>query len=122
MGVLVSVAESPVVIPISERPYRLSQKIRAGANLCFINHSGDPENYARFISEVQALGTDIPFIVGLAVATSEGSARAIRGFRNFVVPSGYLENIMTSPEPRKTGIRARLSLAKFYCLNLVCAD
>jgi methylenetetrahydrofolate reductase (NADPH) len=108
MGVLVSVAESPVVIPTSERPYRLSQKIKAGANICFINHAGEPEVYARFISEVQALHTDIPFIAGLAVATSEGSARAIQGFRNFVVPSGYLENIMAAHEPRKAGIRAAI--------------
>jgi methylenetetrahydrofolate reductase (NADPH) len=112
MGVLVSVAESPVVIPISERPYRLSQKVKAGANLCFINHSGEPETYARFIGEVQALGADIPFVAGLAVATSEGSARAIQGFRNFVVPNGYLETIMASPETRKAGIRAAIKFGE----------
>jgi methylenetetrahydrofolate reductase (NADPH) len=112
IGVLVSVAESPVVIPTSKRPYRLSQKVKAGANICFINHSGEPETYFRFIAEVQALGTDIPFIAGLAVATSEGSARAIQGFRNFVVPNGYLENIMASPEPRKAGIRAAIKFGE----------
>ena len=111
-GVLVSVAESPVVIPISQRPYRLSQKIKAGANLCFINHSGEPETYARFMGEVQALGTDVPFIAGLAVVTNEGSAKAIRGFHNFVVPNGYLENILASPDPRKAGIRAAIKFGE----------
>jgi methylenetetrahydrofolate reductase (NADPH) len=112
MGVLVSVAESPVVIPISERPYRLSQKMKAGANICFINHSGEPETYARFISEVKTLGTDIPFVVGLAVVTSETSATAIQGFCNFVVPRGYLENIMASSDPRKAGIRAAIKFGE----------
>jgi methylenetetrahydrofolate reductase (NADPH) len=112
MGVLVSVAESPVVIPTSQRPYRLSQKVKAGANLCFVNHSGEPETYARFIGEVQALGATIPFIVGLAVATSKGSARAIQGFRNFVVPRGYLETIMASREPRKAGIRGAIKFGE----------
>jgi methylenetetrahydrofolate reductase (NADPH) len=111
-GVLVSVAESPVVIPTSERPYRLSQKIKAGANICFINHSGEPETYARFIDEVQVLGASVPFIAGLAVATSEGSARAIQSFHNFVVPKGYLENIIASSELRKAGIRAAIKFGE----------
>jgi methylenetetrahydrofolate reductase (NADPH) len=104
--------KEPVVIPTFERPYRLSQKIKAGANICFINHSGEPETYARFISEVQALGTDVPFVAGLAVVTSEESAKAIQSFHNFVVPEGYLENILASPDPRKAGIRAAIKFGE----------
>jgi methylenetetrahydrofolate reductase (NADPH) len=111
-GVLVSVAESPAAIPTTERAYRLTQKIKAGANLCFINHSGDAENYRRFINDVQAHGVDIPFIAGLAVATSESTARAIQGFCNLVVPKNYLENIMASSQPRKTGIRAAIEFGE----------
>jgi methylenetetrahydrofolate reductase (NADPH) len=111
-GVLVSVAESPVAIPMKERAFRLVQKVKAGANLCFINHSGGAENYGHFISDVRAHGVDLPFIAGLAVATSESSARAIQGFRNLVVPEGYLETIVSSSNPRKTGVRAAIKFGE----------
>lgn len=111
-GVLVSVAESPAAIPTSERPYRLVQKIRAGANLCFINHSGEAQNYGSFIEAVNAHEVDIPFIAGLAVATSAASAKAIQGFCNLVVPEGYLERILASSNPRKEGIRAAIKFGE----------
>jgi methylenetetrahydrofolate reductase (NADPH) len=111
-GVLVSVAESPAVIPTDERPYRLAQKVKAGADICFINHSGEAETYQKFITEVRAHHVDIPFIAGLAVATSEASAKAIQGFRNFVVPEGYLETIVSSSDPHKAGIRAAIEFGE----------
>jgi methylenetetrahydrofolate reductase (NADPH) len=111
-GVLVSVAESPVAIPTSERAFRLAQKVKAGANLCFINHSGDAQHYGHFISEVRTHTVDIPFIAGLAVATSEGSARAIQSFHNFVVPDGYLESILSSDNPCKAGIRTAIEFGE----------
>jgi methylenetetrahydrofolate reductase (NADPH) len=111
-GVLVSVAESPAAIPTSERAFRLAQKVKAGADICFINHSGEAANYKTFISEVRAHDVDIPFIAGLAVATSERSANAIQGFRNLVVPQGYLEAIVSSNNPRKAGIRAAIDFGE----------
>lgn len=111
-GVLVSVAESPAVMPVSERPYRLAQKAKAGANICFINHSGEAENYGNFSEAVRAYGVDIPFIAGVAVATSEGSARAIQKFRNLVVPDGYLERILSSSNSRQAGIRAAVDFGE----------
>jgi methylenetetrahydrofolate reductase (NADPH) len=111
-GLLVSVAESPTVIPRFERPYRLVQKIKAGATICFVNHSGEAENVAAFITSVNRFEVHVPFIAGLAVATSEGSANALRGFRNLVVPQGYLEAILASPNPRKAGIRAAIKFGE----------
>ncbi len=112
VGVLVSVAESPAAIPTSERAFRLAQKVKAGANICFINHSGEAENYGNFIDAVRAHDVAIPFIAGLAVATSDSSAKAIRGFRNLVVPDGYLERIVASSNPRKVGIRAAIKFGE----------
>ncbi len=111
-GVLVSVAESPFVIPRAERASRLVQKVKAGADICFINHSGEAESYGSFIAEVRAHDVEIPFIAGLAVATSERSAAAIKGFRNFVVPQGYLETIVSSNNPREAGIRAAIKFGE----------
>lgn len=111
-GLLVSVAESPKVIPTLERPYRLVQKIKAGARICFVNHSGEAENVAAFIHNVHTFDVDAKFIAGLAVATSEGSANALRGFRNLVVPKGYLESILSSPNPRKAGIRSAIAFGE----------
>jgi methylenetetrahydrofolate reductase (NADPH) len=111
-GLLVSVAESPVAIPTPERPYRLVQKVKAGAHLCFVNHSGEAEHMAAFIRDVRSFEVEIPFIAGLAVATSEGSAHALRGFRHLVVPEGYLGTILSSSNPRKAGIRAAIEFGE----------
>jgi hypothetical protein len=46
------------------------------------------------------------------VATSEGSARAILGFRNLVVPEGYLESILSSSNPRTAGVRAAIAFGE----------
>ena len=109
-GMLVSVAESPTVNPVSERPQRLAQKVRAGAQVCFVNHAGSAEAVGDFIARAKALGADVPFIAGVAVITSLEGARLISEFRNFVLPEGYLEGILKARDPRRAGIAAAVDL------------
>lgn len=128
-GLLVSVAESPCAIPRAERPFRLLQKVRAGGQVCFVNHSGGGEPVGGFVAAAQALGVDVPFIAGVAVITSPEGARQIQTFRNLVLPPGYLDDILNAPDVRKAGIRAAiqlgeelLSLAGVKGLNLSAAS
>jgi methylenetetrahydrofolate reductase (NADPH) len=114
MGVLVSVAESPMVIPIANRPLRLRHKRGAGAHLCIVNHSGEPQDVRAFVEAAQSLGANIPFVVGVAVITSQGSAEQVQGFRNLVLPGGYLGGILGSSNPRQAGIRAAVKLGQQY--------
>jgi 5,10-methylenetetrahydrofolate reductase len=113
-GLLVSVAESPKAVPTPERPFRLAQKVRAGAQLCFVNHSGEPQDIAEFVQKATELGATVPYIVGVAVVTSLGSARQIQGFRNLVLPKDYLGRILNARNPRLEGIRAAVELGQQY--------
>jgi methylenetetrahydrofolate reductase (NADPH) len=111
-GVLVSVAESPLAIPVAERPQRLAQKVKAGAQVCFVNHAGSGQAVGDFVAQARALGADVPFIAGVAVITSLEGARQIQGFRNLVLPPGYLEGILEADDTRRAGIAAAISLGE----------
>jgi methylenetetrahydrofolate reductase (NADPH) len=111
-GVLVSVAESPLVVPVSERPQRLAQKVRAGAQVCFVNHAGSGQAVGDFVAQSRALGADVPFIACVVVITSPEDARQIQGFRNLVLPTGYLEGILNASDPRRAGIAAAIKLGE----------
>ncbi|MCW2547720.1 MAG: Methylenetetrahydrofolate reductase, partial [Mycobacterium sp.] len=50
-GLSVAVAESPEAEPHEFRPYRLLQKQRAGAKVCFLNHVSSAPRLARFVGE-----------------------------------------------------------------------
>jgi 5,10-methylenetetrahydrofolate reductase len=111
-GVLVSVAESPLAIPVAERPQRLAQKVRAGAQVCFVNHAGSGQAVGDFVAQARALGADVPFIAGVAVITSPEGARQIQGFRNLVLPPGYLEGIFEARDTHRAGIAAAIKLGE----------
>jgi 5,10-methylenetetrahydrofolate reductase len=111
-GLLVSVAESPRAVPRARRPSRLVEKLRAGGQLCFVNHSGGAEAVGEFVAAARALGAEVPFIAGVAVITSLEGARQIGTFCNLELPEGYLESILNAPDVRKAGIRAAIRLGE----------
>jgi methylenetetrahydrofolate reductase (NADPH) len=111
-GVLVSVAESPLAVPISDRPQRLAQKVRAGAHVCFVNHAGSGQAVGDFVAQAKSLGADVPFIACVVVITTPEDARQIQGFRNLVLPPGYLEGILNASDTRKAGITAAIKLGE----------
>ena len=49
-GLLVSVAESPCAPPAGRRPARLAEKVRAGAQVCIVNHAGGRAAVAEFVA------------------------------------------------------------------------
>ena len=117
-GHLVSVGESPATPPAERRPARLLEKMRAGAEVCFVNHAGGPAPVAEFIDAVQKLdavqqlGTAIMFIACVPIVIDHESAALLRTFTTLVLPEGYLDRILAARDPFTEGISAAVELGR----------
>lgn len=110
VGHLVSVAESPLAPPTDRRVARLQQKVRAGAEVCFVNHAGGVAPVARFVTEARSIGIAAAFIPCIPVVVDRGSAELILSFTSLVLPDGYLDRILAAADVRRAGIAAALEL------------
>lgn len=113
-GHLVSVAESPMAPPIAERAGRLLEKQHAGAEICFVNHSGGAEPVAAFIGRARDLGVTTGFIPCLPIILSHASAALIRSFTELALPPGYIERILAAPDPVAEGVAAAIELGREF--------
>lgn len=117
-GLLVSVAEAPATPPVERRPARLLEKERAGAELCFVNHSGGVEPVRAFIEAARALGSTLGFIPCIPIVVDRGSAELLRSFTTLVLPPGYLDGILaaegTAGGVRAAGIAAAVELGRGF--------
>ena len=123
-GHLVSVGESPATPPVERRPARLLEKMRAGAEVCFVNHAGGAAPVAEFIDAVQQLGTvqqlgaaqqlgtAIMFIACVPIVIDHESAALLRTFTTLVLPEGYLDRILAARDPFTEGISAAVELGR----------
>ncbi|CCH86935.1 Methylenetetrahydrofolate reductase [Modestobacter italicus] len=116
-GLLVSVAEAPAGPPVAQRPERLAEKVRAGAQVCVVNHCGGPDAVADFVAAAVAAGADVPFVVCVAVALDPASAAELRRFPGLVLPAGYLASIESARDPHRAGVSAAVALAE-ACLSV----
>jgi methylenetetrahydrofolate reductase (NADPH) len=125
-GLLVSVGEKPNAPPAGLRPQRFWQKIRAGAQLGFINMPHSPalvedfraavlaaqaeDNTSNTISNGigQVLPLNVPFIVGIPVITSVVAMESAVNFYNVQLPAGFAAGMMATKNPRREGIRAAI--------------
>jgi len=114
-GLLTSVAEAPASEPVDLRPQRLVEKVKAGAEVCFVNHAGGIGPVRRFIEHVRALTSlGICFIPCVPVIVDRASAEIVASFRSMVLPDGYLEGVLTGNDPRQHGISAAVDLAQRF--------
>jgi len=113
-GVLVSVGETPHGPPAERRPHRLVEKVRAGADVCFVNHAGSVEALRSFVERATDAGADVPFVACVAVALDPGSADQLRRFTSLRLPAGHLAGIESARDPRRAGIAAAIALAESY--------
>lgn len=116
-GHLVSVAEAPASPPMAERPHRLIEKLRAGADLCFVDHCGGVDAVARFSRRVgefaDASGVASPPLIACVPAVIDrGSAELLASFPALVLPDGYLDALLTASDVRAAGIAATTELAR----------
>jgi methylene-tetrahydrofolate reductase-like protein len=107
-GLLVSVAESPGAPPAARRPARLAEKVRAGAQVCIVNHAGGRSPVAEFV----AAGPDIPYIACVPVVLGPAQARLLAAFPGLVLPPGFLAGILDAPDPAAAGIDAAVRLTE----------
>jgi len=102
-GLLVSAAEAPCSPPVGERPRRLAEKVRAGAQVGFVNHAGSAETVGEFAAAARAAGADIPLLACVPVVLGvESAALPMRP----VLPPRFIEGILAAPDTRAAGIAA----------------
>jgi 5,10-methylenetetrahydrofolate reductase len=107
-GHVVSVAASPSAPPVERRAARLREKLRAGADVCFVNHAGGAEPVREFIDEVEA---SVRYIPCVPVVVDHASADVLESFTTLVLPDGFLERVRTARDPRAEGIALAVALA-----------
>ena len=111
-GLLTSVAESPASPPTTHRPGRLVEKVRAGAEVCFVNHCGGARPVRDFVTAVRSVGADPWFVACVPVVIDRGSAELLASFTSLVLPGGFLDRILSADDPRSAGVDAAVELAE----------
>ncbi|MCU1513704.1 MAG: hypothetical protein JWO10_794 [Microbacteriaceae bacterium] len=111
-GHLVSVGESPATPPVDRRPSRLLEKMCAGAEVCFVNHSGGTAPVREFIVRAQDLGASMAFIPCVPIVVDRESAELLESFTTLVLPHGYLEGILSAGDTFAAGIAAAVELSR----------
>lgn len=87
-GLTVSVAEAPAAPPTELRPSRLAEKVRAGAQLCFVNHAGGPRPVQTFVERARAEVSDVAFVPCVSVLSDPASQRALAALPGLVLDAG----------------------------------
>lgn len=107
-GLLVSVGEAPVGPPAHARPARLAEKVRAGAQVCLVNHAGGAGPVRTFV----AAGPDVPYLACVPVVLGAEQAARLAAFPGMVLPAGFLSGIFDARDPVSAGIDAAVRLAQ----------
>ncbi len=115
-GLVAAVAESPSAPPSPQRAGRLVEKLRAGAEICFVNHCGGVAPTRAFIGQVRQPTGDGPdptcsFLPCIPVILGSGGAAGLGTFPAMALPPGYADAILAAADPRKAGIRAAVRLS-----------
>ncbi|MHB1171438.1 MAG: methylenetetrahydrofolate reductase [Lacisediminihabitans sp.] len=113
-GHLVSVGEAPATPPVDRRPARLLEKMRAGAEVCFVNHCGGEAPVSEFVRRSQDLGATMAFIPCIPIVVDRDSAELLRSFTTLVLPDGYLDRILAARDPFVAGIAAAAQLGQEF--------
>jgi len=88
--------------------------MRAGAEVCFVNHAGGVGPVADFIARAQDLGATMAFVPCIPVVVDRESAELLRSFTTLVLPEGYLDRILGARDPFAEGIAAAVELGQEF--------
>ncbi|WP_138732642.1 methylenetetrahydrofolate reductase C-terminal domain-containing protein [Modestobacter excelsi] len=111
-GLSAAVPESPDAPPVPQRPDRVAEKQRAGAQLCVLNHVGSAARLAEFLAAARAAGATLPFIAAVAVYTDERSARVLQRFPGLHLDDDQVERVLAAPDTVAAGIEAAVTEAR----------
>jgi 5,10-methylenetetrahydrofolate reductase len=113
-GALCSVAHAPAAPPSGKRLPRLLAKVRAGAEVVFVDHCGGTPHVAAAVGAVRAAGFRGLVIGCVPVAASPEAAAVIASFAAGRLPAGYLDAVTAAPDPAEAGITAATRLARAF--------
>ncbi len=117
-GALVSVGENPAAPPMDARPLRLVEKVRAGAQVCVINHAGTPDRVRHFVADAAEAGAGgVSYLVCLPLAYSAGSLALLRTFTGLALPPGMDEAVSSARHPLAAGVDVAVRFAE-HCLDV----
>jgi methylenetetrahydrofolate reductase (NADPH) len=113
-GALCSVAHAPAAPPVGQRLPRLLAKVRAGAEVVFIDHCGGAAQVADAAGALRDAGFGGLVLACVPVVTSTDAAAVLASFAAGRLPPGYLDPIVTAADPARAGIAAATSLAQAF--------
>lgn len=112
VGLVASVAATPVAPPLDQRPLRTLDKQRAGASFCFVNHAGGADAVARFVAATRQAGATLGFVPCVAVFTDRPSAAVLDAFPGLELDAEMVATVLGDPDPVSAGIDAAVDQAR----------
>jgi 5,10-methylenetetrahydrofolate reductase len=109
-GALCSVAHAPAAPPAGKRLPRLLAKISAGAEVVFVDHCGGERELADAVAALRGADFRGMLLCCVPVVTGTGTAEVIASFAAGRLPPGYLDTIMSAPDPVEAGVAAAVRL------------
>jgi len=109
---LCSVAHAPAAPPEGKRLARLLAKIDAGADVVFVDHCGGAGQAGDAVAALRDAGFGGLVLCCVPVVTSAGAAEVVASFAAGRLPPGYLDAIMSAPDPAESGVTAAVHLAE----------
>ena len=109
---LCSVAHAPAAPPATKRLARLLAKINAGADVVFVDHCGGAGRLADAVAAVRGAGFGGLVLCCIPVVTSADTAEVVASFAADRLPHGYLDAIMSAPDPAESGVSAAVHFAE----------
>ncbi|MDQ2839255.1 MAG: methylenetetrahydrofolate reductase [Actinomycetota bacterium] len=110
-GLTVSVAAAPAAPPTHLRAARLAEKVRAGAQLCLVNHAGGPAPVTRFVARARELGADIPFVPCIPFLSDRASVQTLASLPGLVLDPTAVAAAGHDPEGAHGGITVAVAEA-----------
>lgn len=102
-GLTVSVAESPASPPVQDRPQRVANKTRSGADVVVVNHAGTAANLRRFSRRCASIGVSIPLIGPVPLIADRPSARSLTQFPGLALDAELVAAVLESSDPVAEG-------------------
>jgi 5,10-methylenetetrahydrofolate reductase len=109
---LCSVAHAPAAPPAAKRLARLLAKIDAGADVVFVDHCGGAGPLADAVAALREAGFEGLVLGCVPVVTSAATAEVVASFAADRLPPGYLDAIMSAPDPKEEGVTAAVNFAE----------
>jgi 5,10-methylenetetrahydrofolate reductase len=109
-GALVSVGETLAAPPTDRRAARLAEKVRAGAQVCFVHHGDDTAALARFVCDAQATGATVPLLVAIPLVVDPSVLPWLARISG--VPDALARVLETAGDPWAAGVREATRVAR----------